>query len=679
MFESFESIGLLSNIGILNSDNTFVSKMGTRDLNGKISFEKEALLGEYTTGRVRDVINEEIEIIRSSVPIVVNDETVGILYGGMSLETIGEKYNNMAEELDAQLFVYDKATGDFVINTVKNAKNNISSLKEREYNDGYSFDDIINNPNGYVSFKSIRNGQDLYLHFSTIDDLNWGIMLARYESQVFAKTHRITNYMLLLLVVMLSVITVYFLSILQNERKDKTITQNASVARKLLLDINQNPDNIQKALRTVMDTACSRSAIYVDTEGEDINCINSKYEDNILTGEERKYLVSELFRYAVELKNENAESICVINIKPNAHLRVTNNSLYKFFTKHNIKLVTFAAITHDSNNSNVGILGVVNPRKKYSARTIVEEIAVCFSIALYNKNNLNKTYTAATTDSLTNVLNRVAYKQDLIKFDSEKHSLLSCIYIDVNELHLRNNRYGHAAGDEMLIYIANSLKNIFYGQKIYRMGGDEFLVFAQNIEIETVKRCIELLSEQLDTQNYHVAIGISFRANNMNAEEMVREAESRMYNAKAEYYQNKEKSATAISQDKDYVMEKTGIREIDTMLSVLKEHYNGIYRVSLATDRAHRILMPSYLKYDENEDDFSIILKKYIDETVHPDSHRAVLSFLNYDAIKKQMTEGNSPRITYKKVNGELVTLSVYGLDDNVDDVKDTLWVFSKA
>ena len=41
-----------------------------------------------------------------------------ILYGVIPLETIGERYNKMAKELDAQLFVYDKESGKFVIDTI---------------------------------------------------------------------------------------------------------------------------------------------------------------------------------------------------------------------------------------------------------------------------------------------------------------------------------------------------------------------------------------------------------------------------------------------------------------------------------------------------------------------------------------------------------------------------------
>ena len=39
MFDYFKPIGLFSRIGILNPDGTFITKDGTYDLKGKISFE----------------------------------------------------------------------------------------------------------------------------------------------------------------------------------------------------------------------------------------------------------------------------------------------------------------------------------------------------------------------------------------------------------------------------------------------------------------------------------------------------------------------------------------------------------------------------------------------------------------------------------------------------------------
>ena len=142
--------------------------------------------------------------------------------------------------------------------------------------------------------------------------------------------------------------------------------------------------------------------------------------------------------------------------------------------------------------------------------------------------------------------------------------------------------------------------------------------------------------------------------------------------------QNKEQISTAEDKDKSYVQVKTGIREIDTLISILKEHYNGIYRVSLDTDSAHRILMPSYLGYKEDEENFSKLLTKYVNDIVHPDFHRALTSFLNYEAIKGQIIDGKTPSITYKKVNGETVILRVYQLTDDKENPRETLWIFAK-
>ena len=157
----------------------------------------------------------------------------------------------------------------------------------------------------------------------------------------------------------------------------------------------------------------------------------------------------------------------------------------------------------------------------------------------------------------------VLNKSDIADGAKEIQNNFSCVYVDVNELHIRNNKYGHAAGDEMLICIANNLKQYFEGQKVYRMGGDEFLVFCQDVQQDEVKRGIEFLHRQLKSRNYHVAIGMSYRTKNNNTEEMVREAEIRMYEAKAEYYQNKEQQNIKNNADEDYVKLNTGITEID--------------------------------------------------------------------------------------------------------------------
>lgn len=675
MFESFKPIGLISNIGILKPDNTFVTKIGSINLDGKISFREEALRGAYISGRVPDLTGGVKEIIRSAVPIKVNNTTVGILYGVIPLDRIGKKYTGMAKELNAQLFVYDKETGKFVIDTIDENPGELSDLKNRKFNDGHSYDELVNNSNGYSSFKSIFTGENLYIHYSTLEDFGYGIMLARYESQVFAETHKLSQNLLICFLAIILIITGYLEILLRSEKRRARLHSESAAVRHLLLEINRQQENIASALKRIREFSNARSCFFADTDGEDYHYIKTSFLEKRLDGEDKRYFISELFRYAANF-HANDSSTVFMRIVPNKHLLETNPELHEFLLHHEIRDVSFAIIA-DKNN-HVSILGTLNPVNVSAARKLIEDVAICFSIAIYNKKHLNRTELAATTDSLTGAMNRVAYKKDILTFNEQKPEDFSCIYIDVNELHIRNNKYGHAAGDEMLIYIANSLKEVFFGQYIYRMGGDEFLVFAEKISQETIKNNITAFINQLKPMGYTVAIGMSYRTQNTNCEEMVREAEIRMYEAKAQYYQNKEYPDVSKRVNNDYSQVKTGIREIDTLISVLKEHYNGVYRVSLDTDNAHRILMPAYFGYKEDEENFSKLLRKYISDTIHPDYHRSVLSFLNYDAIKRQLSEGKIPSITYKKVNDETVILSVYSLTGVSENINETLWVFAK-
>ena len=676
LFDSFKPIGMIENIGILNPDNTLTTKNGTTDLNGAISFEKEKKKGIYISGKTDDLTKSDYKLMRSAVPIVSNGETVGILYGAIKPEKLAARYQEKIDELDAQLFVYQQGTGDIIIDTVQNKYSNISYLKDRKYNKGYSFEEFISSEKGYTSFESAFRDENLHLHYSTIDEFGWMIAMGRYDSQVFAVTHALFKVFLMVFLMILGIIILYILIILANGNKLNSVVECASNVRKELLETMNGENNIKDALIEICKFARARSAIFFNTDGEFFHYVSPQYEGVKLPEEARSHFKAELFHYASKQHERNGKAVNVLCVKTNRHLNKTNPKFYDFLKLHDIKEVSFSSTINKSNH--ITILAAINPKNGDKVRLLAEKVSACFSMALLSKNHLNKTQIAATTDSLTGALNRVAYKKDVAVFDEEKPTKFNCVYIDVNELHLCNNKYGHAAGDEMLVYIANTLKEVFCDCKLYRMGGDEFLVFCQNYEHEEIKKAVEVVFDQLRPRNYHIAVGLSYREQNFNTEDMVKEAEVRMYEAKAKYYQNKEIDIVNSASKKEYLQVQTGILEIDTMLSVLNEKYNGIYRVSLATDRARHILMPAYLKYDLNNERYSKVFSKYIEDSVEPDYHRAIMSFLNYDALKQQIMEGKVPKITYKKKGGELVSLSVYKLTESNDLVSDTLWVFAK-
>ena len=131
------------------------------------------------------------------------------------------------------------------------------------------------------------------------------------------------------------------------------------------------------------------------------------------------------------------------------------------------------------------------------------------------------------------------------------------------------------------------------------------------------------------------------------------------------------KSNTDVKSDMETI--HTGMKDVDLCLSVMTMRYQGIYNVNLDTDHARQILAPSYYFEMSGEDvKFSDVLKQYIYDNIKTEYHRSLFSFIQYDVIKRQLKSGHMPRITYTKIDGETVTLSIYPAEET------TLWVFER-
>lgn len=249
--------------------------------------------------------------------------------------------------------------------------------------------------------------------------------------------------------------SLYIAMIFMSERKLSEITKCASAVRKILLGINTDRSGIGVALRKICDFSGSRSAFYIDIDGEDYNYIIPTLKEYLLCGDDRRYLSGEIFAIASKYYAESNISLLVSDVDADAHLEKINAKFYAFLKAHSIAKISFASVS--DRNGHLGVLGIVNPRKSHDAKELLRDIAVCFSISIYNKKHLAKTELDAVTDALTGLSNRVTYKRDLAVFDEKAPENFACMYIDVNELHSHNNKYGHAAGDEMLIFIANTI------------------------------------------------------------------------------------------------------------------------------------------------------------------------------------------------------------------------------
>ena len=143
------------------------------------------------------------------------------------------------------------------------------------------------------------------------------------------------------------------------------------------------------------------------------------------------------------------------------------------------------------------------------------------------------------TDLLTGIKNRNYYEGRLEEYPGMITSNLICIYADVNGLHEMNNKLGHPAGDKMLREVARILQERFGADHTYRIGGDEFVVFRVDGQPENIVAEIEEIKQELDKQSYHVSFGASSYESgqgDIDMYELVKKAESNMFDDKKEFY-----------------------------------------------------------------------------------------------------------------------------------------------
>lgn len=161
-------------------------------------------------------------------------------------------------------------------------------------------------------------------------------------------------------------------------------------------------------------------------------------------------------------------------------------------------------------------------------------VYICWDI-VYTKKEIQAKEKMATTDLLTNLKNRNAYEQVLEQYMQNHPECLTCVYADANGLHELNNSQGHLAGDRMLQAVAEALSEAFGQGKVYRIGGDEFLVFTEMDERKAGQMAAKA-KENVSKKGYHVSVGTASGEKSVAVAAIVKEAEMKMYEDKRQYY-----------------------------------------------------------------------------------------------------------------------------------------------
>lgn len=152
------------------------------------------------------------------------------------------------------------------------------------------------------------------------------------------------------------------------------------------------------------------------------------------------------------------------------------------------------------------------------------------------------------SDDLTGLLNRRGFtylveKQLAIANRGDRYFFL--IFIDLDEMKIINDTFGHEVGDEALVGTANILNNTFRDSDIIgRLGGDEFVILAcQNKTLESEMVLKHRLEENIrlwneEAKDHRFKISLSFGIASYSPEfpcsfdELITKADALMYESK---------------------------------------------------------------------------------------------------------------------------------------------------
>lgn len=148
-------------------------------------------------------------------------------------------------------------------------------------------------------------------------------------------------------------------------------------------------------------------------------------------------------------------------------------------------------------------------------------------------------------DVLTGISNRrffVDSLEDRVARCQRYGDNCAVLFLDVDNLKAINDQHGHAAGDALLVRMAEILKtNIRTTDVVARIGGDEFGMLLDHLNGDQVVDKIDFLIEQFGKENFapdgrllpfSAAIGYCFVGPQDTREGLMSRADASMYRAK---------------------------------------------------------------------------------------------------------------------------------------------------
>ena len=148
---------------------------------------------------------------------------------------------------------------------------------------------------------------------------------------------------------------------------------------------------------------------------------------------------------------------------------------------------------------------LLNACRIYHEHTGKQKILLAIEDITERKQLEEKLAAAAITDGLTGLYNRrglFVLADKMLKISKRQGKGIFMLYVDLDNLKVINDSFGHDEGDKVLIESAKLLREIYRESDIVaRVGGDEFVVLPVGTDGDSTDTIISRLRDASDTFN----------------------------------------------------------------------------------------------------------------------------------------------------------------------------------
>ncbi len=153
----------------------------------------------------------------------------------------------------------------------------------------------------------------------------------------------------------------------------------------------------------------------------------------------------------------------------------------------------------------------------------------------YDKDEAIRLERLSMNDPLTGVMNRSGLQNVLA--NQYRNKPLAVIAVDINGLKETNDTLGHEAGDRLIVDVAACMSSVFGAKRVFRTGGDEFIVILQDYTEAECLEGIRHLRGTMAERGVSASVGYAYSdCYDSGFAGMQAIADKRMYEDKDRYY-----------------------------------------------------------------------------------------------------------------------------------------------